>query len=73
MDELIKSGIEQGLGYALFIFLLLYVLKTTGEREKKYQETIDKLAEQTGINKEIKNDVEEIIKDVNEIKNKINS
>lgn len=73
MEELIRSGIEQGLGYALFIFLLLYVLKTTGEREKKYQETIDKLAEQTSINKEIKNDVEEIIKDVSEIKNKINN
>lgn len=73
MEELIRSGIEQGLGYALFIFLLLYVLKTTGDREKKYQETIDKLAEQISINKEIKNDVEEIIKDVSEIKSKINN
>ena len=45
MDELIKVAIEQGLGYALFILLLLYVLKTSGEREKKYQETIQDLTQ----------------------------
>ncbi len=64
MDELLKAGLSQGLGYGMFVFLLLYVLKTTGDREKKYQETIDKLAENFGI-------VEDIKKDVVEIKDKI--
>lgn len=60
MEELIKMGISQGLGYGLFIYLLLYTLKTTGERESKYQATIDKLAEKFDILDDIKTDVEEI-------------
>ena len=60
MEELIKVGIQQGLGYGLFILLLLYTLKTTGEREIKYQDTIDKLAEKFNIIEDIKTDVEEI-------------
>lgn len=57
MDELIKACIQQGLGYGLFIFLLLYVLKTTGEREQKYQATIDKLADKFDV-EIIKNKIE---------------
>ncbi|WP_027633054.1 BhlA/UviB family holin-like peptide [Clostridium hydrogeniformans] len=64
MDELITRALSQGLGYGLFVFLLLYVLKTTGEREKNYQTTINKLADKFGV-------VEDIKKDVEEIKNKI--
>lgn len=60
MDELIKAGIQQGLGYGLFVFLLLYVLRTTGEREKNYQGTIDKLADKFGLVEDIKKDVEDI-------------
>lgn len=72
MDELLKSAIKQGLGYGLFVFLLLYVLKTTGEREKNYQITIEK-------NQDIIQDltkkfdiVEDIKEDIKDIKNKIN-
>jgi len=57
MDELVKAGLNQGLGYGLFVFLLLYVLKTTGDREKNYQKIINEL---TGILPTIKQDVEEI-------------
>lgn len=64
MDELLKAGINQGLGYGMFVFLLLYVLKTTGDREKKYQDTIDKLADKFNI-------IEDVKKDVVEIKEKI--
>lgn len=60
MEELIKMGISQGLGYGLFIYLLLYTLKTTGEREAKYQATIDTLAEKFNILEDIKTDVKEI-------------
>lgn len=54
MDELIKAGLQQGLGYGLFIFLLLYVLKTTGDRETNYQNLLNKITE------DIKADVKEI-------------
>lgn len=64
MDELLKTSINQGLGYGMFVFLLLYVLKTTGDREKKYQDTIDKLADKFNI-------IEDVKKDVVEIKEKI--
>ncbi|AIY80159.1 hypothetical protein U728_3410 [Clostridium botulinum 202F] len=61
-----KMALSQGLGYALFVFLLLYVLKTTGERENKYQTLLDALAEKFNV-------VEDIKEDVKEIKNKIES
>ncbi|MBD8046740.1 BhlA/UviB family holin-like peptide [Clostridium faecium] len=64
MNELVKAGLNQGLGYGLFIFLLLYVLKTTGDRERRYQDLLDKLTEKFGI-------VENVQKDVTEIKNKL--
>lgn len=60
MDELFKVAIEQGLGYALFIALLIYVLKTTGEREKRYQDLLDALAEKFNVVEDIKNDVKEM-------------
>lgn len=60
MQGLIDLAISQGLGYALFVALFIYVLKTTGERERKYQETIDKLADKFGILEDVKKDVEEI-------------
>jgi hypothetical protein len=60
MDELMKAALSQGLGYALFVFLFIYVLKTTGEREKKYQSIIDKLTEKFNIIEDIKGDVKEV-------------
>jgi hypothetical protein len=32
MDELISIALKEGLGYGMFACLLVYVLKTTGER-----------------------------------------
>nr|WP_207720437.1 BhlA/UviB family holin-like peptide [Clostridium gasigenes] len=64
VDELVKVAIQQGFGYGLFVFLLLYVLKTTGAREQKYQELLDKLSESFKI-------VENVQEDVKEIKNQI--
>lgn len=63
-NELIKMAASQGLYAALFVALLLYVLKTNAEREKQYQSTINKLAERFEI-------VEDIQKDVSEIKENI--
>lgn len=65
MDELINVALKEGLGYGMFACLLVYVLKTTGEREIKYQGLLDKLAEKFSL-------VEHIQEDVKEIKSKIN-
>lgn len=65
MEELISIALKQGLGYGMFACLLVYVLKTTGEREARYQNLLDILAEKFNL-------VESIQEDVKEIKNKIN-
>ena len=59
-QEILKMAISQGLGYVLFVWLLMYVLKTTDAREKKYQEVIDKLTNTLNIVDDVKDDVEEI-------------
>ena len=50
MDAIMNSALEQGLGYAMFFFLFIYVLKKqetrdlkSEERETKYQEIISEL------------------------------
>lgn len=55
-----RVAIGQGLGYALFVFLLIYVLKTTGEREQRYQDLLDTLADKFNVVEDIKEDVKEI-------------
>lgn len=60
MNELLSAALQQGLGYALFVFLLLYVLKTTGDRETKYQNLLDKMADKFNVVEDIKEDVKEI-------------
>ncbi|ARC85215.1 hypothetical protein U732_3777 [Clostridium argentinense CDC 2741] len=71
-QEIVKVAISQGLGYTLFVFLLIYVLKTTQERENRLNTTIDKnqsiiqdLAAKLNV-------IEDVKKDVQDIKNKIN-
>ena len=64
-SELIKVMTNQGAWALLFLFMLIYVLKTTGEREKRYQGLLDTLAEKFNV-------VENIEDDVKEIKNKLN-
>lgn len=67
-NEIFKVAVSQGFGYVLFVVLLGYVLKTTQERENRLNQTIDK--NQTIIQDlAIKlNVVEDIEKDVQEIK-----
>ncbi|MBY6836904.1 UviB-like protein [Clostridium botulinum] len=60
MDELIRAALSQGLGYGMFACLLVYVLKTTGERETKYQNLLDKMVDKFNVVEDIKEDVKEI-------------
>lgn len=65
MEDLMSATLQQGVGYGLFVSLFLYVLKTTGDREKRYQCLLDNMTNKFNI-------VEDIKEDVKEIKNKIN-
>lgn len=60
MDELMKAALNQGLGYGMFACLLIYVLRTTGDRECKYQNLLDKMTDKLNIVEDIKEDVKEI-------------
>lgn len=58
--EIIKSFISQGAFALLFVWLFFDTRKDSKNREEKYQETINKLADNLGEVKSIKEDVEEI-------------
>ena len=56
MDEIMKVALGQGLGYAMFFFLFIYVLKKqetrdlkSEEREAKYQQIISELTNTVNI------------------------
>lgn len=66
-NELIKIASSQGIWATLSIFLIFYILKAQekrdslqGEREKKYQDIINKLTDEFNIITEIKKDVSNI-------------
>lgn len=58
--EVIKYFITQGAFAVLFMWLLIDTRKDSKQREEKYQQTIDKLADKINIVEDIKEDVEEI-------------
>jgi hypothetical protein len=64
MEEILKLITTYGLTTVLFIFLFFYNIKDSKEREAKYQEIITSLTEKFGV-------IEEVKKDVEEIKNKL--
>ncbi len=59
-EDIFNLAINNGLWAVLFLILLVYVLKDSRAREKKYQDTIDKLGKSVACIENIKEDVEEI-------------
>lgn len=66
-NELFKIASTQGIWAALSVALIFYILKTQekrddkqDQREKKYQDIISKLTEKFNIVENVKKDVEEI-------------
>ena len=59
-NELFKYVITQGIFCALFVHLLLYILKENSIRECNYQSLINKLTEKFNIVEDVKRDVENI-------------
>lgn len=60
LTEIMDLAISNGLWATLFVGLLLYILKDTSSREKKYQITIESLSSHLSVVNEIKHEVEEI-------------
>jgi len=59
-SEIIKAAMAQGLWAVLFVILLFYVLRTSGEREKRLIDALDKLSEKFGVLEDVKSGVERI-------------
>ncbi|MBQ0017546.1 MAG: hypothetical protein KBT30_02825 [Clostridiales bacterium] len=62
-QNILDLAIKNGLWAVLFLGLLIFVLKDSTKREKKYQDTISDLTEHLKVVHEIKKEVEEV-KDV---------
>ena len=59
-QEVVNLAISNGLFAVLFLGLLVYFLRDSSRREKKYQETILKLGNALEIVQGVKQDVEDI-------------
>ena len=72
MDAILAKALEQGVGYGLFVLLLIWVMKKQDDRdnksdirETKYQEIISNLTET------VQKDINCLGKDICDIKEKI--
>ena len=59
-SEVFNLAIKNGLWAVLFTGLLVFVIKDSTKRERKYQEIIKELSDSLQIVKDIKNNVDEI-------------
>lgn len=66
-NEILTAALSQGIWAILSVFLLFYILRAQEkrdqkqeEREQSYQDIISKLTDKLGIVDEVKKDVEEI-------------
>lgn len=61
-EKIFNVAISNGIFALLFVALLLYQLRDSAAREKKYQETIERLNQHLNVIVDIKQDVDEIKK-----------
>lgn len=69
-EQIVNLAISNGLFAVLFLGLLVYQLKDSRTREKKYQETIIQLGNALDIVQSVKEDVNEIKEILNSKKEK---
>lgn len=70
-EDILNLAIQNGLWAVLFLGLLIYQLKDSRTREKKYQQTIENLNKHLDIVEEIDMNVQEIKGKINEKKQKV--
>lgn len=61
-EDILNLALKNGLWAVLFLGLLIFVLKDSKTREKKYQETISDLTDTLNVVHNIENDVQDIKK-----------
>ncbi len=66
-NQVIELAINNGIWAVLFVLLLIYQLKDSKSREKKYQDTIYSLNSSLTVVKDVKKDVVEIKGNVEQI------
>ena len=59
-EEIFKLAISNGIWAVMFLGLLVFQLRDSANREKKYQATINQLNEHLGVVNELKNDINDI-------------
>jgi preprotein translocase subunit YajC len=64
LDSIVAAALETGFIAALFVGLLIYVLRDSNKREQKYQEMITQLQQRMSVVIEIRKDVAEIKKKI---------
>jgi hypothetical protein len=67
-ENILDLAMSNGLWAVLFLGLLIYELKDSSIREKKYQNTIEKLSENLSVVNEIKYTVDDISQNVKKSK-----
>ena len=67
-NEILNLAISNGIFAVLFLLLLVYELHDSNKREKKYQDTIDKLSSSFSELTILKEHVDDISNDVDDIK-----
>jgi hypothetical protein len=67
-ENILNLAMSNGLWAVLFLGLLIYELKDSSIREKKYQSTIEKLSESLSVVNEIKYTVDDISQNVKKSK-----
>lgn len=68
MTEILKLATANGIWAALFVFLFFYQLKDGKQREQKYTETISSLSKSLTQSTDLKEDLENIMDSLDEIK-----
>ena len=71
-DEIITLALNHGLISAMFVGLMIYVLKDCAKRENKSVVIIEQLAQRFGVVEEISTSVKNIQKELQEVKQEIN-
>jgi preprotein translocase subunit YajC len=63
-EKIIALAVDNGIMAALFVGLLVFVIRDTAKREQKYQAVIDELTKNLKIVQEIHKDVIDIKRDI---------
>lgn len=60
LSEIFKIVAANGVFAVLFLFMLVYELRDSRAREKKYQDTVQKLADRLAVVNDIKEEVQKL-------------